>query len=204
MSTSRNAVHIVWFLLLAGGAFLQPGLAQAPGPAISTPHPGDVLQGVIAISGTSQVDGFDSSEIDFTYSGDQTGTWFLISASSQPVSEDILASWDTTIISDGTYDLRLRVHLADGKTVEALVTELRVRNYTPVETPTPMPTVLEATPLPTVTPTPTLLPTPTSLPPNPVTVTATDVVASLGYGLAAVLILFVILGIYLWLRRRTS
>jgi hypothetical protein len=171
-------------------------------PAIVEPHAGQVLQGTLAISGTSDVPGFFSSEVAFAYSDDNTGTWFLIAAGDQPIENGILANWDTTTITDGNYMLRLRVTLDDGSTVEAIVPDLRVRNYTPVETPTPEPTVLQATPLLTPTQTATPFPPPTSLPPNPAVLTTTDISTSLVYGGLAGLAFLLVLGAYLWLRRK--
>ncbi len=171
-------------------------------PVIVAPRPGDVLQGVVTIAGSSDVTGFVSAEVSFTYADDPTGTWFLIALNSQPVFNDKLAAWDTTVITDGDYVLRLRVYLTDGSSREALVSGLRVRNYTPVETPTPMALAPEAPPLSTITPTATPFPTPTALPRNPAALAPTDVSASILYGGMAAILTFVIVGIYLWLRRK--
>jgi hypothetical protein len=85
------------------------------------------------------------------------------------------------------------------------VEDLRVRNYTAIETNTPTPVTPTATPLPgdtpvpTSTPTPTetpIPPTPTSLPPNPIQVTGVDFTTSLVKGIAIVAGAFVIIGIY--------
>jgi hypothetical protein len=176
--------------------------AQAAAPVIVSPAEGDALQGAVGVSGTSQVDGFASAELAFAYHDDPTGTWFPISTSSQPVTDGLLGSWDTTAISDGTYDLRLRVLLVDGSHVDVTVPNLRVRNYTPVETPTPTAVIPEATPLPTITPTPTPFPTPTILPANPVVLSPASVTISLGAGGLITLVLFAILGIYLRARRK--
>ncbi len=176
--------------------------AQFGDPVIVEPRPGDVLQGVVTIAGSSDVTGFVSAEVSFTYADDPTGTWFLITMSSQPVFNDRLATWDTTVITDGDYVLRLRVYLTDGSSREALVSGLRARNYTPVETPTPMALAPEATPLSTITPTATPFPTPTALPRNPAALAPTDVSASILYGGLAAILTFVIVGIYLWLRRK--
>jgi hypothetical protein len=176
--------------------------AQFGDPVIVVPRPGDVLQGVVTIIGTTDVTGFVSDEVSFTYADDPTGTWFLIAMNSQPVFNDTLATWDTTVITDGDYVLRLRVYLTDGSSREALVSGLRVRNYTPVETPTPIPPAQEATHLPTVTPTTTPFPTPTILPRNPATLAPTDVSASLLYGGLVAILTFVIIGFYFWLRRK--
>jgi hypothetical protein len=176
---------------------------QTGDPVIAVPRPGDVLQGVVTIAGSSDVTGFASAEVAFGYADDPTGTWFLIATSSQPVSNDTLVAWDTTVITDGDYVLRLRVYLTDGSFRETLVSGLRVRNYTPVETPTPTIPAPEATPLPTITPTATPFPTPTALPRNPATLAPMDVSASILYGGLAAILIFVIIGIYLWLQRKS-
>ena len=175
--------------------------ARSGDPVIVAPRPGDVLQGVVTISGSSDVNGFVSGEVSFSYADDQTGTWFLIAMNSQPVSAT-LATWDTTVITDGNYDLRLRVTLTNGGFRDAIVAGLRVRNYTPVETPTPTAFVPEATPLPTIPSTPTPFPTPTALSHNPATLAPADVSTSFLYGGLAAILIFLIISLYLWLRRK--
>jgi hypothetical protein len=187
--------------------------AQIGDPAILFPRPGDVLQGVVTITGSDDVARFVSAEVAFTYTGDPTGTWFLISVSDQPVSGNKITTWDTTIITDGNYVLRLRVILADGSIQESTISGLRVRNYTPIETPTPTATAIiieatpteiipEATPIPTITLTPPPFPTPTMLPTNPATLSPMDIPTSISYGGLAVIISFLLFGLYLWLRRK--
>ncbi len=185
---------------LAALIAVRPVVAQDI-PAILSPQQGQVVQGVVTILGSSNETGFVSSEIDFAYAGDTTGTWFLIATGSQPVGSNTLATWDTTTITDGNYNLRLRVTLSDGTYLDAIIPNLRVRNYTPVETPTPAPTAIQPTLTPTVTLTPTPYPTPTRLPLNPAVLTQTEISTSLIYGGLGAVILLIILGIYLWLRR---
>jgi len=170
-------------------------------PVILSPRQGEVLQGTVTITGSSAETGFLSSEVDFAYAGDTTGTWFLVAAASQPVDSNTLATWDTTTITDGNYNLRLRVYLKDGTHLDAIIPDLRVRNYTPVETPTPAPTAVLPTLTPTDTLTPTPFPTPTPLPVNPAVLTRADISTSLVYGGLGAVILIIILGIYFWLRR---
>ena len=174
---------------------------QPGGPSITAPLPGDVLQGTVAVVGSSDITGFVSAELTFSYVDDPTGTWFLISTLNQPMPNQALATWDTGSITDGNYNLRMRVFLADGTIIDILVPNLRVRNYTPAETPTPAPTVPQATPLPTITLTPMPFPTPTVLPRNPAVLSPTDITSSIIYGGLAACLLFIIVGIYLWLRR---
>ena len=176
---------------------------QTGGPSITAPLPGDVLQGTVGVVGSSDITGFVSAELAFSYVDDPTSTWFLITTLSQPMLNQALATWDTGSITDGNYNLRMRVFLADGTITDVRVSNLRVRNYTPVETPTPAPTVPQATPLPTITLTATPYPTPTALPRNPAVLSPTDVTSSIIYGGLAACLLFIIVGIYIWLRRNS-
>jgi hypothetical protein len=198
-------MHILarsFFLVIVLASPVLVRKTQSGDPAITSPRPGDVLQGAVTVTGSSIITGFVSAEISFAYTEDPTGTWFLIAMASQPVQDGTLATWDTTSISDGNYILRLRISLADGTTRETIVPGLRVRNYTPVETPTPMPIPPQATPIPTITLTASPYPTPTSLARNPAVLVPTDVSFSIIYGGSATCLLFIIIGVYLWLRRK--
>jgi len=190
-------------IVLWAASLPEPARAQVdPEPGITSPLAGDVLQGTVAISGTSSLDGFAAYELSFSYFGDTSGTWFKIAAAIQPVSNDILTSWDTSALTDGNYNIRLRIFLGDGSTREFIVENVRVRNYSSIETPTPSPTPVQATPSATITPTSTLYPTPTQLPTNPAVLTTKDVTLSVGYGGGIALVGLIILGIYAWIRRR--
>jgi hypothetical protein len=194
-----------------------PSFALAQGttsPVITTPGAGQVLQGQISITGTTDVPNFASAELDFAYASDSTGTWFLIQTFSQPVANSALATWDTTMISDGDYILRLRVTLQDG-TFQVATVKVKVQNETPLSTATPTftptatltpvftpqpatPTLI--TPSPTVT-TPPIFSTPTALPPNPVEVQTNDIYAGVQRGALVILGLFIFFGILIRLRR---
>jgi len=146
--------------LLALAWFIPTGASAQAGTTIriTAPASGDVLQGLVNVTGTSAVDGFFASELSFAYASDPTSTWFPIYSTDQPVTEGLLAAWDTNLVTDGDYDLRLRVTLQDGTILETLVTGLRVRNRTPTET---------ATLAPTFSPGPADTPVPSPLPPTP-------------------------------------
>lgn len=179
-------------------------------PVISSPNEGQIVQGIVAVSGTVTVLGFSSYELSFAYNDDPTQTWFILTTSSLPVFESELGTWDTTTLTDGDYSLRLRVFLLDGTVQETTVTGLRVRNYTPVPTPTFTPTstaVVQFAPptaqriapsVATVTPS---LPTPTPLPPNPASLQEASISNALGRGAILALLLFVGFGLLLRLRR---
>ena len=194
-----------------------PSVVMAQGttlPVITAPDAGQVLQGQISITGTMDVPNFASAELDFAYASDSIGTWFLIQTFSQPVANSALATWDTTVISDGDYILRLRVTLQDGTFQDAMV-KVKVQNKTPLSTATPTftPTATLTpvfTPQPAtptlITPSPTLtmppiFSTPTALPPNPVEVQTNDIYAEVQRGALIILCLFIFFGILIRLRR---
>lgn len=171
------------------------------GPVVASPRPGDALQGTIVISGTSDAIDFVSSELEFGYADDPAGTWFLIAQSDQPVRDGTLAVWDTTVITDGEYDLRLRIRLEDGSSLDVVVPGLRVRNYTPIETPVPGSTTTVDTPTPSAV-TPSIpLPTSTPFPPNPAALTPFRILSGLGYGALAAIAFLLLLRLYIHLRR---
>jgi hypothetical protein len=177
---------------------------------IEAPVSGQAVQGSVVILGSTEQDGFFSYEVDFSYKKDPTQVWFLVQESNTPVQDGILAVWDTTTITDGEYSLRLYVTMVDGTHTEVLVEDLRVRNYTLMETstPTPIPPTnlpgkpyISPTPATSLTPTPSSQPpTPTALPTNPVEVNPSQVVSTLGKGVAFTIGFFALLGIYLGIR----
>jgi hypothetical protein len=83
--------------LLTLALFLPTGASAQAGTTIriTTPASGDVLQGLVDITGTSAVDGFFASELSFAYVSDPTSTWFLIYSTDLPVTDGLLAAWDT-------------------------------------------------------------------------------------------------------------
>lgn len=177
---------------------------------ISSPVDGQIVQGLLTISGTVSAFGFSSYELAFAYEDDPTQTWFVLTNSSQPVFEDELGTWDTTALTDGNYILRLKVSLLDGTEQDMRVSGLRVRNYTAVPTstftPTATPIVQFAPPTAqliapapaTVTPS---LPTPTPLPANPASLQESAISEALGRGAVLALALFLGFGLLLRLRR---
>jgi len=172
---------------------------MADRPRVDSPSPGDVLQGVINVQGSTDVTDFQSADVAFSYAGDQSETWYLIQQSHDKVKKGVLASWDTTTIADGTYRLRIVVNQLNNHSVEMVVPNLRVRNYTPVETNTPELVKGDGVQQRVVLPTATrsIRPTSTDLPVNPAQVTSVRFSFSLIQGIVYSGILFALLGIYL-------
>ena len=101
---------------------------------IADPQPGQALRGVVLIRGTAQQPAFDHYEVSFSYEPNPTADWFAIEAAgSSPVQNGQLASWDTTQIADGAYQLRLRVFSNDGGApLEFVTAGLAVANSVPL------------------------------------------------------------------------
>lgn len=190
------------FLILS----VRGGVVRAqddPEVVIDSPGGGEVLQGVVTVTGTTEMEGFSAMEMSFAYQSDTTGTWFPIIRASTAVKEGPLATWDTTTISDGTYRLRVQVFLQDGKVVETVVDGLRVRNYLPIETATPGARENQVTPTPTRTPLPDFelaAVNATPLPTNPAVVTPRDLQSSAVQGALAAASVLGLIGLYLALK----
>jgi hypothetical protein len=183
--------------------------AQAPQPPyIASPQDGETVQDTVEITGSTEVSGFTSYTLDFAYQDDTTRTWFELESSTQSVPGGVLGRWDTVQITDGDYRLRLRVFSAGGETKRFIVENVRVRNYTPLDTATPT-----DPPTPTVTSLPTLTatlapsataspyPTPSPMPGNPAEVTPSQITAYVARGALAAVALFAIFGLFVRLRR---
>ncbi len=174
-------------------------------PAILTPVEGESIQGLVTVNARTAVSGFRSAEISYSYENDTTDTWFLLAQTSAPQMDGTIAFWDTTMMADGDYRLRLQIFLTDGSINQVIVGGLRVRNYLPVETESVEISGTIPSPL-TATPTTILIPTrvrivSTTMPPNPVEVTQDEILSSLTQGAICSGLLFVIIGVYVILRK---
>jgi hypothetical protein len=196
----RFSLLLILFLIAA---------QDTPSLAITSPAPDEILRGQVTVTGQMDVPGFVSARLDFAYASNPTNTWFNIQTISQPLADSKLAVWDTNLITDGDYILRLRVNLGDGTSQEVTV-PVKIGNDL-LPTPTPEPTVMpeqETVIIPTpfllaASPTPTDLPrpTPTALPPNPVSLRQNQIYISLGRGALVILGLFALAGLIIRVRR---
>lgn len=185
--------------------------------AISKPEAGETLRGQVEILGQMDVPDFASAELAFSYAASSPAdAWFIIQTFSQPPADLLLAVWDTTRLTDGDYDLRLRVFSVDGSFQDVFVADVRIRNYTPdpTATPTITPTVtatlpsfslFNATPISPSqgdsTPVVAVFPTATPLPANPATLTASEVLAIFWKSALAIIGVFILISLLLRLRR---
>jgi hypothetical protein len=128
------------FLVLCTIFLSNAGFLAFQQPDVEAPSPGDVLKGLVEIKGTATGEEFASYDVAFAYAEDTTGTWFIIQSSELPVEKGVLALWDTTVIADGIYRLRVQQYSSTGEVETILIENLRIRNYSPVETKVPDPT----------------------------------------------------------------
>ncbi|NJN92703.1 MAG: hypothetical protein HC875_00765 [Anaerolineales bacterium] len=130
---------------------------------INDPASNAVVRGQVQITGSSDHPSFQFYIIEFSPEPVTGGQWQIIGATrNTPVINGVLETWDTTLIPDGSYTLRLRTVRLDGNYTEAFSQQVVVANTQPLPTDTPIPTEEVVVPSgpPTETPTP-LPPTPT-------------------------------------------
>jgi hypothetical protein len=174
-------------------------------PVVISPRAGEAVQGRIEISGITETDGFQRAEIEFRYTNDPKETWFLIAETDQPVNPGKITDWDTSVITDGNYDLRVTVFLKDGNGLTKVVSGIRIRNYSPIETPTPSEsgvTPESLSSVSTIVPTRTPRPTQPALPANSAVLTQSDLNSSLIRGGIAGLGFFLAFAIY-WIVKKS-
>jgi hypothetical protein len=202
----QRAILTTFLLILVFSSLLH-AQAQEEEPLsaeIHIPLAGEALQGNVAIEATTAIGGMEAWSLSFAYRDDTTNTWFLIAEGTLAVVEDVIAQWNTNTITDGIYGLKLSIDLDNGEVINLIVPDIRIRNYSPIETSTPTITPTKdpasdtATPTLTITPYP---PTPTPLPNNPVEISSTDISNNLIYGVIVTLVLFLLLGLYTSIRR---
>ncbi|MGD8792357.1 MAG: hypothetical protein PVF47_07360 [Anaerolineae bacterium] len=226
---------ILWLLVtgfvLAGWT---SGVQAQPAGQITSPRDRAAVRGLVPIEGSAAHTQFQKYEIHYGPEPNPGNQWTPIQGSpfTVPVVQGRLGLWDTTIIPDGVYSLRLRVVRLDGNYDEYFVRGIQVSNSRPTETPTPratptpagptdtpqpsptvviaVPTVSSPTPRPSATPLPTALPTDT---PEPLDMPFQNVSDAACWGVGATVALFVGIGLFFaaksvlasfarWLHRR--
>lgn len=167
----RKSVIVISFVLFCALTFpLFTVVAVSPAhPAaqniearIDSPLPNSQLQGRVQIKGSAMHPQFSFYKVEFGPGESPVDEQMAIIGAihEQQVSNNVLETWDTTLIPDGTYSLRLRVVDVTGNYQEVWVRRLSVNNTAPVPTPTPTFSQIFTPSAPTATPT-IIPPTPT-------------------------------------------
>ena len=184
--TQRRATHRRWLLgllaisVFAVTAFAEPVgqvLAQLPTLTvtvtpdrrvvneIASPLSNDAVAGIAAIIGTALVHDFIRYEVHMSPSGMENWQW--LATRYDVVRNGVLTPWNTYLVPDGLYDIRVRAIDRTGNYTEAFSRRVEVRNANP-PTPTPRydmvgaqqppsPILFESPLFPTPTPTPRFL-----------------------------------------------
>ncbi len=123
--------------------------------ALTAPSAGATVSGAVEIRGRAVVADFKFYKVEYAPSG--TEKWMLIGPEVlfAPVESGRLVVWQSTIVADGTYRLRLHVVDVSGNYCETFISSLVVANRaaateTPAPTDTPIGTAVP--PGPTTTP----------------------------------------------------
>lgn len=155
LPTHTGASYGIYFFsfLLLMFVFLTVGRVTAQANGITAPAAGETLSGVVTVMGTAVHPEYLRYELAFLNEANQSAGWIVFAEGSQPVTNGVLAIWDTTIgqnvgapvFPDGRYQLRLRVVKTDYNYDEYFVTNLTINNAGPTPTPTPDETALAVT-----------------------------------------------------------
>ncbi len=159
---SLTALLILWLIQLASTVIAAPHQQTEDLAIINAPASNAVVRGAVQIIGSSDHPSFQFYIVEVApepVTGDQ---WQIIGTTHEtPVINGVLETWDTTLVPDGSYTLRLRTVRLDGNYSETFSQQVVVANTQPIPTDTPPPTTEQVVPsIPTETPTP-LPPTPT-------------------------------------------
>ena len=124
-------------LILLGITFPSSRVSGQADFAITTPEDGAAVMGKVEVRGYIKATNFSSFDLEFSHAGADDLSWFPITTSTGNPSDGLLGIWDTSSIADGDYHLRLTVFYKDLRSAEIKVENIRVRNYTPIETSIP-------------------------------------------------------------------
>ena len=73
---------------------------------VVTPQSNAEVSGIVSVRGRAQSDDFIRYTVDFGR-GISPTSWTLLQSSSSPILDGVLANWDTGLLTDGTYTLRV-------------------------------------------------------------------------------------------------
>lgn len=159
ISASLMLVTLIWLIQLSAVIAAPPGQGQDLA-LITEPANNAVVGGLVQIIGSADHPEFQFYIIEFHPEPVTNDRWQIVGTIHEtPVVNSVLETWDTSIIPDGSYTLRLRVVKLDGNYNEFFSQQVVVSNSVPTPTNTPE---VQDTPTPS---TPTA--TPTDLPPTP-------------------------------------
>lgn len=126
-------------LTLLGPAHAAPLPQGADIAQLTSPTEGQALAGLVTISGSANHPEFTRYELAYGPDPNPNDAWQPFAEGNQPVDNGTLGTWNTSVVADGQYALRLRVIRKDSNYSEGFVRGLQVSNSGPVGTPTSIP-----------------------------------------------------------------
>jgi PKD repeat protein len=109
---------------------------------ILSPIPGNVVAGNVQVLGAAIHPQFLQYQLEYGPDPNPGNLWFQATGIVQnPVLNGLLGIWNTTIVQDSTYQLRLRVTLRDGSSLATVVNNIRIQNQAPTPIPSNTPTI---------------------------------------------------------------
>jgi len=112
---------------------------------ILSPIPNNVVAGNVQVLGAAIHPQFLQYQLEYGPDPNPGNLWFPATGIIQtPVLNGLLGIWNTTVVQDSIYQLRLRVTLRDGSNLATLINNIRIQN----QAPTPIPSNTPNTPRP--------------------------------------------------------
>jgi hypothetical protein len=135
---------VIALIALISLVILRPAQAapQPQGQAIAqitSPSEGQTLTGLVAISGSADHPEFARWELAYGPDPNPNDAWQPFASGDTSILNGTIGTWNTGVIADGQYALRLRVIRADSNYDESFVRGLLVSNAAPIGTPTSIP-----------------------------------------------------------------
>ena len=106
---------------------------------ITSPADGQTLTGLVTVTGSADHPEFARWELAYGPDPNPNDAWQPFASGDQPVLNGTIGTWNTGVIADGQYALRLRAIRKDSNYDEAFVRGLQVSNSAPIGTPTSIP-----------------------------------------------------------------
>ena len=144
LAVIRRGGPAILLIVLISLGLLQPAQAAPPwqgqdSAQITSPTEGQAISGLVTISGSADHPNFARWELAYGPDPNPTDAWQPFTEGNQPVVNGTIGTWNTGVIADGGYMLRLRVIRQDSNYSEAFVRGLQVSNSAPLGTPTSIP-----------------------------------------------------------------
>ena len=141
----RFAVQRLWIgalVVIISGMHLATALAapqQQDIAQITSPTEGQTIAGLVTITGSANHPEFARWELAYGPDPNPNDAWQPFASGETAVDNGVLGTWNTGVVADGGYMLRLRTVRKDSNYSETVVRGLRVSNSAPLEQPTSIP-----------------------------------------------------------------